>query len=205
MTQIPFIHTGRRPGSGVPWINRNHPLAAALRAAYYPAAASGSFISNLADPGSGDLNINGGGAFLVPTQEGPALGTSGTATNLYATGLASPRMQPNGRFSAFFSAQYTGNASTNTPVPIFGMSFSGIGTVSPFWSWVIPPNTATAANHFGIGLRNLQYYIFSIPQLLATRRRLPANRMASGGIVVLGTRSTGVNQMVYQNGVGRAK
>jgi hypothetical protein len=197
--QFPNVHTGRSPGVGIPRINWKSSLSSGLVAAYYPAAYSPLYIQNSANPGAGDLNIVGGVPVISPTQEGPGLDV--TATGAFLAGLASPQMQPNGRFSAFFRAKYLGNAGTNVVTNIFGMTFNTSLSTNGRYVFGIFPVSATAANQFGIGYGNSSSTFLNTSAASGTT--LPANRMASGGIVALGSRSTNVDQQVFQNGVLR--
>ena len=197
--QLPFIHLGRMPGAGIPRVNWRHPLAEGLVAAYFPGAFPYVPIANLAYPGSGDLTAAGSTIVHELTQEGLWLALGGTAGTAWVSGIAPPQMKPQGRFSAFIRGRYNGNAGTNTPVGIFGVSFTGNASTSPFWSWAIMPNTATVSQRFGLGYASssstfLNTSINSSPALIT-------NAMSSCGIVILGSPSISVDQQLYQNGV----
>src|SRR5271169_4138783 len=87
-----FTHTGRILGVGVPIVNRAHPLAANLLAAYVPAIAPTGRIINLASPGSGDLTTRGTASNLKATPEG--LGLDCTVNNAGAWGIAPTSFKP---------------------------------------------------------------------------------------------------------------
>ena len=198
--QLPFVHLGKMPGAGIPKVNWRHPISQGLVAAYFPGAFPFVPITNLAYPGSGDLTTVGSAIAHGVTAEGVGLALTTAGSNTWVGGPAPPQMQPNGRFSAFFRGMYTGNAATNTPTPIFGVSFNTNTFSTPFYSWAITPNTATAGNRFGLGYASSASAFANISTGGAPA--LVTNAMALGGCVILGSRSSAVAQLVYQNGIG---
>lgn len=152
MDLTPAFHAGRFPLGGIPRINR--PLAQRFGcvAAYYPAAYANAPLPNLATPGLGTLTTNGGGAIMASTPDGMGINLTGTATNVYLTGLCPVVLQLPGKFSAFVRMMWTGNAGTNLPASIFGVTFTGTGSGSPFWSWLIAATPPSApAQRISIG------------------------------------------------------
>ena len=135
-----FIHTGRLLGSGIPTINRAHPLAQNLLACYVPATAPGGRIINLAAPGSGDLTTRTGVAVgLGKTPEGPGLAYTGTATAI-AGGPTPTAWQKNYGVSLFTRCQITTQAANNTPSYIFGVASSS----TPFNCYAVGVGGTTA-------------------------------------------------------------
>ena len=128
-----FVHTGRQLGRGVPVINRAHPLAQNLLAAYVPAAFPGGRISNLAAPGYGDITTRTGNAVgLGLTTEGPGLSYfNTTASN--ATGLTPTSWQLNYGVSLFLRGRLTTAGTNGAPVTLFGVTLS----TSPFNAYAI--------------------------------------------------------------------
>lgn len=196
--QVPFIHLGRAPGIGIPKLNRAHPLAMGLVAAYYPGAFPFVPIVNLVSPGAGDFTSAGSTIVHELTQEGPGLALSGTAGTAWVSGVASTLMRPQGRFSAFIRGRYNGNAGSNLPVALFGVSFSGNASVSPFWSWAIMPNDSVHTQRFGLGYASSTSTF--VNTAIAGSPALIPNKMASCGIVIPGSPTNLVNQELYQNG-----
>jgi hypothetical protein len=191
-------HTGRLMGYGLPVINREMAHRFGCVAAYCPGAFPNVPVPNLVSPGSGDLTSQGGGAFLKMTPEGPGLALTGTATNLYLSGIAPPQMKQAGKLSIFVRAQYTGNASSNVPAPTFGVTYSTTGATSPFYSYLLSTSDGTHGNCMGAGwVTGSNAFIF--PSY--TPATLTANKMVSAGAVFPMTPTGNSLAILYQNGI----
>jgi hypothetical protein len=122
-----FVHTGRLLGTGIPIVNRAHPLARGQLAAYVPAMAPSGKIINLARPGSGDLVTRGTASYLKMTPEGPGLNS--TVNNSGAWGPAPASFQQANNVSVFARGLFLGNANNNQVCPFICVTYST--TVTP--------------------------------------------------------------------------
>jgi hypothetical protein len=196
-----FVHTGRFQGTGVPILNRAHPLAQNLVGCYAPGAFPNVPVTNLASPGSGDLTMPGGGAFLSPTPEGPGVALTGTTTNLYLAGIAPRSMQIAGRVSLFVRGQWTdGPGVINTPGSIFGLTYNTTGASSPYYSYALSPTTGNEDHCIGLCYAE-NSSTFTNPDFTNGPSVLVANTMVSGGAVFPGTPGGTAFSVLYQNGV----
>jgi hypothetical protein len=200
-----YTSISRRALSGVvPTIARSHPLAAGLQAAYYPGAHPSIPIVNLASPGYGDLNILQATPTPVPlvmTPEGPGINIAGTGTTTrQVNGLCPTALLQNGNLSLFVRGQWVGNTgAASIDSRIFGIYFSGAGTASPFFGYILCAADGVQPNCIGAAFASASGTL-TAPTYTGTRT-LTTNQMLSAGVVNPGTQTVTGTSLVYQNGV----
>jgi hypothetical protein len=134
-----FVHTGRLLGQGVPILNRAHPLAQNLLAAYVPSAFPGGTITNLASPGLGDLTTRtavrtGQAPGITPDGVGLSyLGTIGSSTASATTGSCPVAWQKSSGLSLFARGKRISLSNANHTGLFVGVNCSS----SPFNCYLV--------------------------------------------------------------------
>jgi hypothetical protein len=197
-----FIHTGRFPGwGGPPIVNRAHPLARMLQAAYYPGAFPNVPITNLVSPGNGDIVTQGGTATpLVATPEGLGINIAGTGTTTRYINGPCPSSLLNGRVTLFVRAQWKpGQASNSQLARIFGIWYNSPQT-SPYYVYTIGVDNGTQSQNVGLAWAYSSSAFLYVP--IGTMPALTVGQMVSGAGVFYGspTVKASPSALLYQNG-----